>query len=36
MKDEKDIAPMDFCRISKCIEMKGVVILAKVDETYNI
>ena len=25
-----------FCRISKVIEMKGVVILVKVDEMYNI
>ena len=25
-----------FCRISKFIETKGVVILVKVDEMYNI
>ena len=25
-----------FCRISKFSEMKGVVLLAKVDEMYNI
>ena len=25
-----------FCRISKFIEMKGVAILVKVDEMYNI
>ena len=26
----------EFCRISKFSEMKGVVILVKVDEMYNI
>ena len=25
-----------LCRISKCIEMKGAVMLVKVDEMYNI
>ena len=45
MKEEKDIAPMDFQNIlenqafqgtPKFIDMKGVVILVKVDDTYNI
>ena len=42
MKEEKDIAPMDFQNIlenqafqgtPKFIDMKGVVILVKVDDT---
>ena len=35
MKEEKYIAPVVY-RISKFIEIKGVVILVKVDEMYNI
>ena len=45
MKEEKDIAPMDFAeylknqallRAVKFIKMKGIVILVKVDEMYSI
>ena len=45
MKEKKDIAPMDFAEhlrksdvqeTAKFIEMKGIVILVKVDERYNI
>ena len=46
MKEEKDIAPLDFAiylenqafqRTAKFIEMKGIVILVvKVDDVYNI
>ena len=42
MKEEKDIAPMDFAenqvfqRTAKFIEMKGVVMLVKVDGMSNV
>ena len=45
MKEEKDIVPMDLeeyftksgvSENSKFIQEKGIVILVKVDETYNI
>ena len=36
IKEEKRHCSNRFCRISKFIEMKGFVILVKVDEMYNI
>ena len=45
MKEEKDIAPIGFSNIlqnqvfqrtAKFIEIKGIVLLVKVDEMYNI
>ena len=35
MKEEKDVAPLDFAEYLS-LKLKGVVILVKVDEMYNV
>ena len=35
MKEEKDVAPLDFAEYLS-LKLKGAVILVKVDEVYNI